>query len=123
MFWPLAGQQAKAGPTKPYKTSSKPMHAKPDTNYDDTPGPDSWEWEHEHRAADWPECWGSCEAGKCVLDKRYPGCCYLSTSSHQDHADDDNNSGYGDGSPHDGDRGSYSYKGHSNSRGERVCWP
>jgi hypothetical protein len=33
---------------------------------------------------DWPECRGTCDSGKCALEKHYPGCCYLADAHVQD---------------------------------------
>lgn len=35
----------------------------------------------------WPECWGTCFAGKCKLDKLRAGCCHLSLGQHSSHRD------------------------------------
>jgi hypothetical protein len=35
----------------------------------------------------WPECWGTCFAGQCKLDKLLAGCCHLSLGQHGSYRD------------------------------------
>jgi hypothetical protein len=37
---------------------------------------DSVDHTYKHHDSNWPECFGSCFAGKCTLEQEKPGCCY-----------------------------------------------
>jgi hypothetical protein len=75
----------------------------------------------EPACGDWPECRGTCDSGKCELEKHYSGCCYLAAT----HGGDDYPA-------IDSEKAKATHLGDSSDdavplnmagkRGMRVCW-
>lgn len=84
MFWPLA-KAANADSDQHMRREYDDYHSR---EYD-APVRHEYNGRQDH----WPECWGTCYAGKCVLpaaQKEQPGCCHVSrkaANSYNDGAD------------------------------------
>jgi hypothetical protein len=62
------------GPSNPHAGEEDPSRAYYPTEGPSYRNPGSYD---DRGRGDWPECEGTCLAGKCQLDKARPGCCHL----------------------------------------------
>jgi hypothetical protein len=69
-YYPTEPPSYGSGPDTPYYPSEGPSYYNPRAD-----APDSYP-----RGHGWPQCWGTCSAGKCQLDVLRQGCCHLGSS-------------------------------------------
>jgi hypothetical protein len=69
--------------------------------------------------SDWPECRGTCDNGKCHLEKHYSGCCYLANANEKDDYPATDSEQAEVGNVVDSDEKTVALNA---KRGMRVCW-